>query len=151
MTFLEKPGSVVKINKMVIAEDDDDDFLIFEEAMLEAKSAFNYHRVKDGVELISFLLDQVSKGEEFTDMVLLDLNMPRKGGREALEEIKKNKDLKRIPILVFTTSSSEEDIELTYRLGGNSYVQKPQKFDDMIEFFKTVEEYWFHMTTLPNK
>ena len=84
------------------------------------------------------------------DLILLDLNMPRKDGREALQEIKADPELRQIPIVVLTTSKADEDIYRTYDLGVNSYITKPVSFEGLVEVMKTLTSYWFHIVRLPS-
>ena len=138
---------------ILMADDDEDDRLLTEEAFTESHLANDLHFVKDGEELMQYLLRQ----GEYTDpktsprpgIILLDLNMPRKDGREALEEIKSNPDLCRIPVIILTTSKAEEDIVRSYDLGANSFIAKPVTFRRLVEVLKTVGNYWFHIVQLP--
>jgi len=137
---------------ILMADDDEDDRFLTEEAFIESRLANNLHFVKDGEELMQYLLRQ----GEYTDpqssprpgIILLDLNMPRKDGREALEEIKANPDLCRIPVIILTTSKAEEDIIRSYNLGANSFITKPVTFHRLVEVLKTVGDYWFHIVQL---
>jgi len=148
----------MKSNKLItilMADDDEDDRLLTEEAFVESHLANDLHFVKDGEELMQYLLRQ----GEYTDpktsprpgIILLDLNMPRKDGREALEEIKANPDLCRIPVIILTTSKAEEDIVRSYDLGANSFIAKPVTFRRLVEVLGTVGNYWFHIVQLPTE
>ena len=138
---------------ILMADDDEDDRLLTEEAFIESHLANDLHFVKDGEELMQYLLRQ----GEYTDpktsprpgIILLDLNMPKKDGREALEEIKTNPDLCRIPVIILTTSKAEEDIIRSYDLGANSFIAKPVTFRRLVEVLKTVGNYWFQIVQLP--
>ncbi len=138
---------------ILMADDDADDRLFAKEAMEEARLANDLHFVEDGEELMDYLhhrgrfADQ--NGCPRPGLILLDLNMPRKDGREALEEIKGDPDLRRIPIVVLTTSKAEEDIYRTYDLGVNSFITKPVSFAGMVEVMKTLRKYWFEIVELP--
>ena len=136
-----------------MAEDDEDDYPLTKEAFLEAGANHPLHWVKDGEELIQYLGSVSSADEESKNagMILLDLNMPKKDGREALKEIKGNPLWRRIPVLVLTTSNAESDIMNTYDLGVNSYIQKPVGFSELAEIAKSVVDYWFKTVTLPLK
>jgi len=146
-TSINKPVSIL------MADDDEDDRLLTEEAFMESRLVNDLHFVKDGEELMQYLLRQ----GEYTDpqrsprpgIILLDLNMPRKDGREALEEIKSNPNLCRIPIIILTTSKAEEDIIRSYDLGANSFITKPVTFHGLIEVLRTVGNYWFRIVQLP--
>ena len=139
---------------ILMAEDDDDDFLLAQKAMKESHLLNTLHRVSDGEELLEYLNNE----GEYEDkeayprpgVILLDLNMPKKDGREALNEIKSNESLKEIPIIVFTTSKAEEDILKSYKLGVNSFISKPVKFDELIKVMESLGRYWFEIVKLPN-
>jgi CheY-like chemotaxis protein len=136
-----------------MADDDADDRLFAKEAMEEARLANDLHFVEDGEELMDYLHHRGRfadlNGAPRPGLILLDLNMPRKDGREALEEIKGDPDLRRIPIVVLTTSKAEEDIYRTYDLGVNSFITKPISFASMVEVMKTLKKYWFEIVELP--
>ena len=141
---------------LLVAEDDEDDFLLIRKAMQDARLSNELRRVKDGKELMDYLYAR----DEYADagkapcpgIILLDLNMPRKDGREALQEIKADPDLKGIPVIVFTTSGAEEDVIRSYGLGVNSFIQKPLKYEAFVNVVKTFGKYWFEIVTLaPSK
>ena len=138
---------------IVMADDDDDDYLLTKKALAESKLLNKLHRVKDGEELIEYLRHegQYTDISEFErpGIFLLDLNMPRKDGREALKEIKSDPALSSIPVVVFTTSKAEEDIYKTYQLGVNSFITKPVTFDNLIKVMQTLGEYWLEIVELP--
>jgi CheY-like chemotaxis protein len=139
---------------ILMADDDEDDRMMTKEALEDAKIANALYTVEDGEQLLDYLLRQ----GEYADpeksprpgLILLDLNMPKKDGREALKEIKSNPDLRQIPIVVMTTSKAEEDIYRTYDLGVNSFVSKPVSFDGLTEIMKTISAYWFNIVELPS-
>ena len=135
-----------------MADDDDDDYLLTKKALGESKLLNRLIRVRDGEELIDYL----HRKGEFTaenaprpGVILLDLNMPRKDGREALKEIKTDDALRNIPVVVFTTSKAEEDIYKSYQLGVNSFITKPVTFDNLTEVMRTLGNYWFEIVELP--
>ncbi len=138
---------------ILMADDDADDRLFAKEAFEEARLANDLHFVEDGEELMDYLHCRGRfadlNGFPRPGLILLDLNMPRKDGREALEEIKTDPDLRRIPIVVLTTSKAEEDICRTYDLGVNSFITKPVSFASMVEVMKTLQKYWFDIVELP--
>ncbi len=140
---------------ILIAEDDDDDFILTRDALEESRLLNTLHRVKNGVELMDYLLqrgDYTDPDESPTPaLILLDLNMPLMDGREALKEIKAHPTLRRIPIVVLTTSKAEEDIVRTYDLGVNSFVQKPVAFSAFVDAIKIMSQYWFEIVVLPEK
>ena len=147
---------MTKNNELVdilIVEDDDDDYFLIKEAMGEAHVNNPTRRVKDGEELMSFLVDQkkTTKSDFHPGLILLDLNLPRKSGREALAEIKSDDSFRKIPVIVLTTSNAKEDISHTYHLGVNSFIQKPLRFEQMVEFFAVMSKYWFHFVELPSE
>lgn len=138
---------------ILMADDDDDDFLLTQKALKQSKLLNTLCRVKDGEEL----LDYLNQRGEFAEgiecprpgVILLDLNMPRKDGREALKEIKSDPKLRDIPVVVFTTSKAEEDIFKSYQLGVNSFITKPVTFDGLIKVMQTLGRYWFEIVELP--
>ena len=136
----ENPGNSQPPNekepvKVVLADDDQDDQEIFSEALDAAKIPANLTVVEDGQELIDHLKD---KTEPNPDIIFTDINMPSKGGKEALAEIKKDEDLKDIPIVVLSTSKNPKDIEDTLNKGANLYVQKPNSFHNFILVLKKI-------------
>jgi CheY-like chemotaxis protein len=139
---------------ILMAEDDADDRLLVKEALEESRVLNELRFVEDGEELLEYLRRQGRyAGEEESPrpgLVLLDLNMPRKDGREALREIKADPDLRRIPIVVMTTSKAEEDIFRSYDSGASSYITKPITFDRLVELMKTLGQYWIEFVELPN-
>lgn len=142
-----------KLITIVLADDDPDDRELALDAFKECHLANQVHFVEDGEQLMDYLLRR-GKYEDMKDqplpgLVLLDLNMPRKDGREALREIKAHPDLRRIPIVVLTTSKAEEDILRTYDLGVNSYVTKPVTFQSLVDTVKVMGKYWFEIVELP--
>jgi CheY-like chemotaxis protein len=140
---------------ILMADDDDDDYLLTKKAFKESRLLNTLNRVKDGEELLEYL-HHVAPFEDKSKyprpgVILLDLNMPRKDGREALKEIKMDPDLADIPVVVFTTSKAEEDVYRTYQLGVNSFITKPVTFDTLIHTMQTLGDYWFNIVTLPKK
>ncbi len=136
---------------ILIAEDDEDDYLLTLEALKEAGVNNEIRWVKDGEELLDSLKASSNggNGSGFPGMILLDLNMPKKDGREVLEELKTNRNYRRIPVIVMTTSSAETDIALSYELGVNSFIQKPVHFQELVKVFQTLSHYWFETVKLP--
>ena len=144
-----------KVITIVLADDDPDDRKLTEEAFAENRLANQLHCVEDGEELLDYLHRRGKythlRNEPLPGLILLDLNMPRKDGREALKEIKADPGLRRIPIVVLTTSKAEEDILRSYDLGVNSYVTKPVTFKSLVELVKVLGRYWFEVVELPPK
>jgi CheY-like chemotaxis protein len=140
---------------ILVADDDEDDRLMIREALEESRVFNRLDFVKDGEELIEFLKNASARPEtgenQLPGLILLDLNMPIKDGREALGEIKADPGLKKIPIVVMTTSSAEEDIVQTYDLGVNSFITKPVSFDGLVNVIKTLTTYWFSIVRLPSE
>ncbi|GCF08932.1 response regulator [Dictyobacter arantiisoli] len=149
--------STAKSIVILMADDDDDDILLTTKALQKGKLINTFYSVSDGEELLEYLLRR-GKYEGADDstaplpgLILLDLNMPKKDGREALREIKAHPALQEIPIVVFTTSKAEEDIYRSYRLGVNSFITKPVTFEKLIEVMQALGKYWFEVVTLPSK
>jgi CheY-like chemotaxis protein len=139
--------------RLLLAEDDPDDQLLIREALAESRIANELDIVSDGEELLEYLrrgngFGHLS-GQALPGLILLDLNMPRLDGRQALREIKADPELRRIPVVVLTTSRAEEDVLRTYDLGVNSFVTKPLKFDDLVEVVRALGRYWLEIVELP--
>jgi CheY-like chemotaxis protein len=138
---------------ILIADDDSDDRFMIREALLESRLVNELHEVEDGEELMSYLHRTGKYAPPAVapqpGLILLDLNMPRKDGREALKEIKADPDLRCIPVVVLTTSKAEEDIFRTYELGLNSFITKPVSFDGLVDIMKALKRYWFEIVELP--
>jgi CheY-like chemotaxis protein len=136
-----------------MADDDPDDRMLTRDAWEENRLANELHFVADGEELIDYLHRRGQYHRLATarlpGLILLDLNMPRKDGREALQEIKADPKLRRIPIVVLTTSKAEEDILRTYDLGANSFITKPVTFEGLVETVRTLARYWLQIVELP--
>lgn len=150
-----KVASSRKSITILIADDDADDRLMIRDALEENRLANNLKFVEDGEELMDYLLRQgkyrsIEKSPR-PGLILLDLNMPKKDGREALSEIKNHPELKRIPVVVLTTSKTEEDIYRTYHLGVNSFITKPVTFDSLVNITKDLGRYWFEIVELPSE
>jgi CheY-like chemotaxis protein len=139
---------------ILIAEDDPDDCLLMEEVFRESGQGYNLVFVQDGVELFQYLRHQASYATSPSprrpDLILLDLNMPRMDGLEALAEIKTDPNLRSIPVVVLTVSSTEEYILRTYELGGAGFIIKPANIDDMLNVVKVLIQYWFEVVELAN-
>ena len=138
---------------ILLAEDDADDRLMAEEALEESRLANHLYMVQDGIELLDFLYQR----GKFSDpkkaprpgIILLDLNMPRMDGREALKEIKNDPNLCSIPVIILTTSKAEEDIIRSYSIGANSFITKPVSFEGLVDVIKALNKYWFEIVELP--
>jgi len=137
---------------ILMADDDPDDRMLMKEALEENNLAHSLHFVEDGVELLDYLYKRGRFEMEKTirpDLVILDLNMPKVDGREALSQIKSDPSLKGIPVVVLTTSKAEEDIVKAYNLGVNSFICKPVGFDELVEVAREIGKYWFKTVALP--
>lgn len=137
---------------ILMAEDDPDDRYLAREALIESRLANEIHFVEDGEELLQYLRHEGRYAElapPRPGIILLDLNMPRKDGREALYEIKADPLLRRIPVVVLTTSKAEEDILRSYDLGVSSFIVKPVTFEGLVKIMQTLGQYWFEIVELP--
>jgi CheY-like chemotaxis protein len=148
---MKKDGEMITI---LVAEDDPDDREMIKEAMMECRLANEIDFVEDGEQLVDYVYRRGAFANLTTKrlpgLILLDLNMPRKDGREALKEIKADPSLRSIPVVVLTTSKAEEDILRTYDLGVNSYITKPVSFASLVETIKVLGKYWFEIVELPS-
>jgi CheY-like chemotaxis protein len=138
---------------ILLADDDPEDRMLAAEAFRESRLANPLDSVVDGEDLMDYLYRRGKYahlvGHPLPGLILLDLNMPRKDGREALKEIKGDPNLRRIPIIVLTTSKAEEDIYRTYDLGVNSFISKPVSFDGLVRVMTTLARYWIEFVELP--
>jgi Response regulator containing a CheY-like receiver domain and an HTH DNA-binding domain len=138
---------------ILMADDDPADIRLTQKALEECRLKNGFRHVSDGQELVDYL----KRRGRFADpessprpgLILLDLNMPGKDGRAALSEIKADPDLKRIPVVILTTSKADEDIARSYDLGANSFISKPVTFDGLVEAIRTLDTYWFQLVALP--
>ncbi|NCO37159.1 MAG: response regulator [Armatimonadetes bacterium CG_4_10_14_3_um_filter_66_18] len=138
--------------EVLLVEDDLGDAELTQEMLTEAKVSVNLRVVQDGVEALAYLRREGSYAEAARpDLVLLDLNMPRKDGREVLRDIRAEETLRSLPIVVLTTSESDEDILKSYDLGANCYVTKPVGLDQFARIIQCIEEFWFTVVKLPPK
>lgn len=136
--------------EILLVEDSPADVLIAREALAEAKLLNTIHVAEDGVEAMDFLFKRGKFASAPTpDLILLDLNLPRKNGREVLAEIKADDQFKQIPVVVLTTSSAEEDILRSYNLHANCYVVKPVEFESFVKAVQSIQHFWFSVVTLP--
>ena len=136
--------------EILLVEDNPGDERLTREALKEGKVYSNLHWVKDGVEAMEFLRRQGKFAEApRPDIILLDLNLPKKDGREVLQDIKNDNELKRIPVVVLTTSKAEEDVLRTYNLHANCYVTKPVDLEKFIVVVKSIDVFWLTVVTLP--
>jgi CheY-like chemotaxis protein len=138
--------------EILLVEDNPGDARLAVEALKDSKIHNNLYHVKDGVEAMDFLRQRGEyAGVPVPDLILLDLNLPRKDGREVLEEIKEDDQLKLVPVVVLTTSEAERDLVRSYDLHANAYVVKPLDLDRFIEVVQAIEDFWFAIVKLPPK
>lgn len=148
------PREALESITILMADDDADDRLLTRDALVESRLGNDLRFVEDGQELMDYLKHQgrYAKGEApRPGLILLDLNMPRKDGRQALQEIKADPDLRSIPVVVLTTSKAEEDVLRTYDLGANSFITKPVTFEGLVEIIRALGNYWFRVVQLPER
>ena len=143
-------NSPLKHIEILLVEDSPADVLIAREALSEAKLMNTIHVAEDGVEAMDFLHQRGKfASAPRPDLILLDLNLPRKNGREVLAEIKADENVKQIPVVVLTTSRDEEDILKSYNLHANCYVVKPVEFESFVKAVQSIQHFWFSIVTLP--
>jgi len=136
--------------QILLVEDNPGDVRLTKETLRDAKVKINLRVVGDGVEAMAFLRQEGKyAGAPRPDIVLLDLNLPRKDGREVLAEMKQDPDFKRIPVVVLTTSYAEKDILKSYNLHANAYVTKPLDLEQFAKIVKAIEDFWFTIVKLP--
>jgi chemotaxis family two-component system response regulator Rcp1 len=136
---------------VLLVEDNPGDVRLTKEALKDAKLKIHMHVVGDGMEAMAFLRKQGKyAASPRPDLVLLDLNLPKKDGRQVLAEIKEDPDLKRIPVVIITTSKAEEDVLKSYNLHANCYVTKPLDLDQFITVVQSIEQFWLTIVKLPN-
>ena len=137
--------------EILLVEDNPGDVRLTKEALKEGKVYSNLHWAKDGVEALEFLRRQGKFADvPRPDIILLDLNLPKKDGREVLSEIKNDENLKRIPVVILTTSKAEEDVLRSYQLHANCYVTKPVDLEKFIVVVQSIDMFWLSVVTLPN-
>lgn len=138
---------------IMMADDDSDDRWLVQEALLEAGVQHELHFAENGLALLDYLkgcgADVNGKRSPLPELILLDLNMPLKDGREVLREIRSDASLRRIPVVVFTTSKADTDVRQMYELGANSFVTKPAGFAELVRLMRRLTEYWFDTVHIP--
>jgi CheY-like chemotaxis protein len=145
---MPKPANPIVL---LMADDDPDDRELAKEALLESRVTNELRFVEDGEQLMDFLHRRNGfENAPKPGLIMLDLNMPRKDGREALKEIKANEALRRIPVVILTTSRAEEDMLSGYDLGAASYISKPVTFESLVKLMKAIGHYWIEFVELPN-
>lgn len=138
---------------LVMADDDEDDCLVVSEALNVACTHCTFRCVRDGAEMMDYL-NRIGRyrhpeSSPVPDIILLDLNMPKMGGREVLKRLKTDPRFRAIPVIILTTSRELEDVKICYDLGANSYITKQSSFDEVVAAMKTLTEYWIEIATLP--
>ena len=140
----------VRVIEILLVEDNPGDVRLIIEAFKEGKILCNLSVVGDGVEALQYLnREEKYENSPRPDIIMLDLNLPRKDGRQVLEEIKSDERFKRIPVMVLTTSSAEEDILRSYNLHANCYITKPVDLDQFMSLVKSIENFWLTIVRLP--
>nr|WKN38949.1 response regulator [Tunicatimonas sp. TK19036] len=135
---------------VLLVEDSEADAVMVEESLQDSKLKVNLQIVQDGIEALEYLNKRGRyEGVGTPDIIILDLNLPRKDGREVLEEIKEDKQLRFIPVVVLTTSSDEADIYRSYNLHANCYITKPLDFEQFAKIVASIEDFWFTIVKLP--
>jgi CheY-like chemotaxis protein len=150
---LALPEALARPITILLADDDEEDRMLTSDALNESRVVNDLRFVEDGEDLLDYLYRRGKytnpESAPRPGLILLDLNMPKKDGREALREIKADPDFRRIPIVVLTTSKAEEDIYRTYDLGANSFIAKPVKFESLVSLMKEIKRYWIEIVELP--
>lgn len=137
---------------ILLVEDSDEDIYLTKRAFQDSKLAVNLHITKDGEAALDFLYNRNEYVDSpKPDIILLDLNLPKIDGREVLTRIKRDDELKKIPIVILTTSQSTEDVIKSYNLHANSYIRKPVNFDKFTEIIKSIENFWLTVVRLPGE
>lgn len=148
---MKRQGLASKDIEILMIEDNPGDVMLTREAFLEGKVSNNLYWAKDGVEAIAFLTKQAPyQDAQKPDIILLDLNLPRKSGHEVLSFIKSAEHLKRIPVIILTSSKAEEDILLSYDLHANCYITKPVDLEKFLGVVQSIEHFWLKIVTLAN-
>lgn len=147
---MNPPNNSARVVDILLVEDTPSDVRLTQEALKDAKVLNTLHVVGDGVEAMDFLNRRGKYADvPRPDMILLDLNLPRKDGREVLAEIKADENLMRVPVVVLTTSDAEEDILRSYDLHANAYVKKPVDLDHFLGVIRSLENFWLAVVSLP--
>jgi two-component system, chemotaxis family, response regulator Rcp1 len=148
--MMESNGSSAQPLEVLLVEDSPGDVRLTQEALKDAKVHINLRVVRDGIDAMAFLMREGAYATAARpDLILLDLNLPRKDGREVLKEIKENPELKSIPVVILTTSASEADILRSYQLHANCYITKPVNLDGFLTVVKSIDSFWLSIVKLP--
>lgn len=144
--------SNMKAIEILMVEDNPGDVILTEEGFKKGKLKNNLYVVTDGVAALDFLRKEGSYSNAIKpDLILLDLNLPKKNGQEVLVEIKQDPELRTIPVVILTSSTAEEDIVKSYKLHANCYISKPVNFDEFIKIVNSIEDFWFSIARIPNR
>jgi len=145
-------AEAIRTIEVLLVEDNPGDARLAAEALKESEAPNNLHIVADGEEAMAYLQRKGRYADALLpDLILLDLNLPKKDGREVLSEIKEDLDLRRIPVVIMTISNSDEDIHNTYDLHANSYITKPIDLENFMNVFKSIENFWLRIVSLPSR
>ena len=150
--MIESTGSRLAPVNVLLVEDSPGDVRLTQEALKDAKVHINLHVASDGIEAMAFLLREGAHAENpRPDLILLDLNLPRKDGREVLKEIKESATLATIPVVILTTSAAQEDVINSYRLHANCYITKPVSLDGFLKVVQSIDDFWLTVVKLPKE
>jgi two-component system, chemotaxis family, response regulator Rcp1 len=150
--MMESIGTDAAPIEVLLVEDSPGDVRLTQEAFKDAKVLINLHVASDGVEAMAFLGREGKHAKALRpDLILLDLNLPKKDGRQVLEEIKENPTLKSIPVVILTTSASEADIQQSYQFHANCYITKPVALDGFLKVVKSIDNFWLSVVKLPRE
>jgi CheY-like chemotaxis protein len=139
-----------RVIEVLLVEDDEAEADLTREILEDESISIRLNTVENGVEAMAYLLKQGEYANAvLPDVILLDLNMPKKDGREVLKDLRNDEKLKHIPVLILTNSSSDQDIFTAYTLGANCYLKKPIRLDDFSELLKSIDDFWFNLVKLP--
>jgi chemotaxis family two-component system response regulator Rcp1 len=146
----QETDTINRVANILLIEDNPADVLLMSEALKEGNMSYDLSVVNDGMEAMDFLLGKGEyAGGARPDLILLDINLPKKNGFEVLKEIRGNPDLKCVPVIILTTSAAKQDINKAYNLCANAYIIKPVELDDFLRVMKSIEDFWFSIATLP--
>jgi chemotaxis family two-component system response regulator Rcp1 len=150
--MMESMATGMKAFEILLVEDSPGDVRLTREALKDAKVYINLHVASDGIEAMAFLNREGEYADApRPDLILLDLNLPRKDGRQVLEEIKESPSLKRIPVVILTTSSSDEDVMRSYQFHANCYISKPVDLDGFLKVVRSIDNFWLSIVKLPHE
>jgi two-component system, chemotaxis family, response regulator Rcp1 len=150
--MMESMATGMKAFEILLVEDSPGDVRLTREALKDAKVYINLHVASDGIEAMAFLNREGEYADApRPDLILLDLNLPRKDGRQVLEEIKESPSLKRIPVVILTTSSADEDVMRSYQFHANCYISKPVDLDGFLKVVRSIDNFWLSIVKLPHE